>query len=97
QVSLNIVLIDTEILKVDKEAINQYDPECRFGKVEIETPEAELLIGRTYCEHLCRSLRQRKQQDQKTGQRAANKHNTLDRVRPHNGLDASHHGIDHDQ
>ena len=96
-VALHIALIDSKIVEVDEDAVEQDDPYGRASKVESGAPEAELPGLGGNLEQLARALRHAHDEEADDEERTDGQDDTLDRIGPNNGFDAPDERIDRDE
>ena len=98
-VALYVVLVDTIVLQVDEDTINQTHPERRGGQVVGKGTQRELVAHRrvgSQLKGLHRPLGHGKHQDAQTQQGTSYQNNTLYGVCPDDGLQTAHHRVDDD-
>ena len=93
-VALHVVLVDTVVLQVDKDAVNQTHPECGGTDVQREVAQIELVVLCSNLKGLHRTFRHLEQEDSQTHQSTTNQNETLDGFRPYHPFHASHHRVD---
>ena len=98
-VALHVVLVDTVVLQVDKDAVDETYPEGAGCQVIGKGSQRELVAhGTVSCkfERLHGTLGHGEHQNGQAQQCATNEDNALYGIRPDDGLQTTHHGIDDD-
>ena len=94
-VALRITLVNTEVLQVDEDGIDERDPKrlCRpIG--QCERAKRDLPLGPNPPDGMGNPIRHREDQDSDAENRARDEDNRLDRIRPDDRQYAAQHRID---
>ena len=93
-IALHVVLVDAVVLHVDEQAVDEHDPERRFGQARAEAAEAELAVGRGDLEELPGAFGHCEGEDRGAGDGAGDEDDALDGVGPDHGGYTAQQGVD---
>ena len=93
-VALHIVLIDTVVLHVGKQTIDQHHPEGRLDERCTKRAKRELPVLGGNLKELRGSLGHREGQKQGTRNRTQDQDDALNRIGPHHGRDTAHERVE---
>ena len=102
-VALHVTLVDSEVLQVHEDTVDEDDPngglgpESGIGQVEAEAAEAELPMLGGDLEDLAGAGGHAQEEDDDAGERAADEDEALDDIGPDHGFHTAHEGIGDDE